>query len=166
MIETSPMLLRTMMLTLLLAAFSHAHGQQLPKSGTISWHTGWKAVPEAMTTADKAMQGHGTTIGISFNDTGSGPLHQGPAECVFTFLAIDGKGRNKGYCAFGDPDGDRIFTDWDGTAAPGKDDAGVNNIVGGTGKYAGMQGSGPWTCKPASQNGALMCRQSLNYRLP
>ena len=30
-----------------------AGAQQLPKSGSISWHTGWKFVGEVMTVADK-----------------------------------------------------------------------------------------------------------------
>ena len=44
----------------------------------------------------------------------SGPLHGGPAMCFYTFFARDGGDVSNGYCAFGDVDGDRIFTDWDG----------------------------------------------------
>lgn len=139
--------------------------QQLPKSGSINFHTGFRIGAEAMTVADKHLQGHGTAIGISFNDKGSGPLHGGPATCFFAFNVIDGRGNNKGYCAFGDADGDRLFTDWSGNASPDGDN-GTNNIVGGTGKYAGITGSGPWKCKPAGANGEDHCTQRLDYRLP
>ena len=141
-----------------------AHGQSLPRSGTISWHTGWSAKGGAVTVAENQMQGHGTTSGTTFNDKGSGPLHLGPANCFYTFFIANGKGKGKGFCAFGDVDGDRIFTDWEGT--DGAEGArGINTITGGTGKYAGITGSGPYRCAPPGANGELQCTQSLNYRL-
>lgn len=111
------------------------------------------------------MQGHGSSIGITFNDKRSGPLHGGPAICFYVFFESDNGTKNKGYCAFGDADGDRIYTDWYGTQ--GADGGqGVNEIVGGTGKYAGIQGNGPWKCKNAEANGQLHCIQRFDYRLP
>ena len=144
-----------------------AGAQQLPKSGSISWHTGWKFVGEVMTVADKHLQGHGTVVGTTFNDKGSGPLHLGPADCFIALSLIDGKGNNLGYCAFGDADGDRIFTEFTGKLGlPNGYDEGTNVISGGTGKYAGIQGSGPWKCKGAGANGEIQCAQRLDYRLP
>ena len=150
------------------ATFCTATGaQQLPRSGSINFHTGWKFVGEALTVADKHVQGHGTVVGVTFNDKGAGPLHLGPAECFIAFFVIDGRGKNKGYCAFGDADGDRIFTDFTGTLSSGEQgDQGINEIAGGTGKYAGIQGSGPWKCKNVSANGEVQCAQRLDYRLP
>jgi hypothetical protein len=144
-----------------------ASGQQLPKTGSISFHTAWKFTGEALTVADKHVQGHGSVVGATFNDKGTGPLQLGPAECFITFFVIDGRGKNKGYCAFGDADGDRIFTDFTGTISSGdQGDQGINEIAGGTGKYAGIQGSGPWKCKNAGPNGEVQCAQRLDYRLP
>jgi hypothetical protein len=141
------------------------NAQQLPKSGSINIHTGLREVGEAKNVAEKQMQGHGSVIGTSFNDKGSGPLHGGPALCFYTFFVADNGVKNKGYCAFGDADGDRIFTDWHGNAvADGTE--GTNNIVSGTGKYAGIQGSGPWKCRNAGPSGDLSCTQRLDYRLP
>jgi hypothetical protein len=148
--------------TCLTVLYSVSHAQQLPKSGTINFHTGWKWTGEGLTVADKHMMGHGTAIGSTFNDKGSGPLHQGPASCFGTFHFIDGHGRNSGVCAFGDPDGDRIFTEYVGTDGA----QGTNNIVGGTGKFIGIQGSGPWKCQGSGGNGELQCAQRLDYRLP
>lgn len=150
---------------LLAILFSAAGAQQLPKSGTIAVHTGWKSSGEALEVAEKRMQGHGSVIGITFNDKGSGPLHGGPATCFYVFFANDSGTKNKGYCAFGDSDGDRIFTDWHGTQSA-EGGQGVNEIVGGTGKYAGIQGNGPWKCKDAGANGQLNCTQRFEYRLP
>lgn len=67
--------------------------------------------------------------------------------------------------ANGDADGDRIFTDFTGNI--GSDGAnGTNVISGGTGKYAGASGSGPWKCKFPGANVELQCAQRLHYRLP
>lgn len=141
------------------------NAQQLPKSGSISFHTGWKDIAEATQVAEKRVQGHGKDVGVTFNDKGSGPLHLGPANCFYSFDLADGNGPVKGYCAFSDADSDRIFTDFTGTIGP--DGAnGTNMISGGTGKYAGVTGSGPWKCKLMGPNGENQCAQRLDYKLP
>ena len=149
----------------LAACCAAASAQQLPKSGSINFHTGWKLTGEAITPADKHMLGHGSAVGTTFNDKGNGPLHLGGADCFYSFLVIDGVGKNKGSCSFGDADGDRIFTNFTGNLSP-DGDSGTNEIAGGTGKYVGIQGSGPWKCKGAGNNGELQCAQRLDYRLP
>lgn len=149
------------------AVFCTASGaQQLPKSGSINFHTGWKDTGGALEVADKRLQGQGMVTGVTFNDKVSGPLHLGPANCSYTFMAVEGNAKNKGYCTFSDVDGDRIFTDFTGTSTPDGQGNGTNEIVGGTGKYAGIQGNGPWKCKYVGRNGESQCAQRLDYRLP
>jgi hypothetical protein len=151
----------------LAAVCAPVNGQDLPRSGSISWHTGWKLTAEAMTVAEGQVEGHGTAIGTSFNDKGAGPLHLGAAECVIAFFVIKGSGSNVGYCSFGDADGDRIFTEFTGKLGlPNGYDEGTNVISGGTGKYAGITGRGPWKCKTVGGNGGIQCAQRLDYRLP
>jgi hypothetical protein len=145
--------------------YSTARAEQLPKTGTINFHTGWKYAADVVNATDKHVVGRGSVTGVTFNDKGSGPLHLGPANCFEAFFIVEGKGRDKGFCAFGDPDGDRIFTDFSGTFGP-DGASGTNEIVGGTGKYAGIQGSGPWKCKGVGNNGENQCTQRLDYRLP
>ena len=142
-----------------------ANAENLPKSGTIKIHTGWAASGDTVTLAENHMQGHGTVSGSAFNENGSGPLHLGPANCVYTFFLLDGSIKGKGYCAFGDRDGDRLFTDYEGTDGAGGP-KGINTIIGGTGKYAGIKGSGQYNCEPGGANGELACKQNFNYRLP
>ena len=139
--------------------------QQLPKSGSISFHTGWKDTADANEVADKRYQGQGRSVGTTFNDKGAGPLHLGAANCSSAWVVTEGSGPIKGYCAFGDADGDRVFTDFTGNISPSGAE-GINNISGGTGKYAGATGSGPWKCRPSGKNGELQCAQRLDYRLP
>ena len=153
----------TLLIGLFLTALAGTlSAQNLPKSGSISWHTGWKNSGETLAVAEGHVQGHGSAVGTSFNDKGRGPLHVGPAECVYTFYAIGDTDESKGYCAFGDPDGDRIFTEW-----TGKGSSGTNVIVGGTGKYAGISGRGPWMRSgPTGKNGGWVTFQRLDYKLP
>jgi hypothetical protein len=143
-----------------------ASGQQLPKSGSISVHSGYWAVGEAVTVAEKTVQGHGNNRGITFNDQGSGPLHLGPTDCFYTFSTIADHTKVKGYCTFGDADGDRIFTDFKGASQPSGYVEGTHEVDGGTGKYAGIQGTMMFKCKYSGSNGELECIQRLDYRLP
>ena len=72
-----------------------AYAQQLPRTGSIAFHTGWKFTGELKKLGPAHMQGHGTVSGVTFNDSGSGPLHLGPANCFDVFFVVDGKGLRK-----------------------------------------------------------------------
>lgn len=138
--------------------------EAIPKAGTIEFHTGWKVTANTVTPAEKYSLGNGGVSGVTFNNEGSGPLHLGPANCVGTFFIKDGKAKDKGFCAFGDAEGDRLFTEYTGIFdAEGAN--GINEIIGGTGKYAGATGSGPYRCKMMGNNGELQCAQRLDYKL-
>jgi len=153
--------------SLFIAVFcSSVVAEQLPKSGSISVHSGYWAVGEAVNVADKTVQGHGNNRGITFNDKGSGPLHLGPTDCFYTFATIADHTKVKGYCTFGDTDGDRIFTDFKGAFQPSGYVEGTHEVDGGTGKYAGIQGTMMFKCKYSGPNGELECIQRLDYRLP
>jgi hypothetical protein len=149
----------------LIAISAGASAQQLPKSGSIGFHTGWKDTADTNEVAPNRFQGQDRAVGTTFNDKGSGPLHLGPANCSGVFVVTDGSGPIKGYCAFGDADGDRIFTDYTGNITPNGAE-GTNIISGGTGKYTGITGSGPWKCKGSGKNGELQCAQRFDYKLP
>ena len=102
---------------------------------------------------------------MTFNDDGSGPLHLGPANCSFTFVVTDGSGPVKGYCAFGDADGDRIFTDFTGNVPCGsrrnEHDRRWNRKVRWNHRERTIR-----KCKGSGKNGELQCAQRLDYRLP
>jgi hypothetical protein len=153
------------MMILTIAGVAHADGA-LPKQGSISIHSGYYAVGESVNVAEKQAQGHGTNRGISFNDNGSGPLHRGPTDCFYTFSAVKEPTRAKGYCTFGDADGDRIFTEFSGAFNSEGYVQGSHTVDGGTGKYAGIQGTMSFKCKYAGGNGEIEWTQRLDYRLP
>ena len=148
------------------AIWADHHGD-LAKSGTINYHTGFSCPSDMATTPEGIMLGTGTCTGVTYNDSGSGPLHMGAAQCHFSFFVNNGDARNKGYCFWSDADGDRIFTDFDGDpSANNGGGEGVNVLAGGTGKYEGISGSGPWKCTWLGADGELHCNQTFNYELP
>ena len=75
--------------------------------------------------------------------------------------AFDIKGDVVGKCSWSDADGDNLYTSFEGNAANKK---GTSYITGGTGKYAGITGQGPWVCSGAA-GGESMCNQSLTYEI-
>ena len=151
----------------LAALCTAAAADPLPKSGSISVHSAFRTAFERLPVADKHGISHGDNRGVTFNDKGSGPLHLGPADCTFASFITNDTGRNKGFCAFGDPDGDRIFTEWVGTFNLTDGNVqGTNDVISGTGKYAGITGSGPWKCRFAGTNGEVQCTQRIDYKLP
>lgn len=154
------------MRTFLLAVFSlmfisgpvFADGHSLAKSGVIKFHTGWKCeYPSTAGTDDKVVGGV-QCQGYTFSSDGSAALHEGPAGC---YGAFNVEGNIVGQCSWSDADGDNLYTLFDGNAFT---NIGTNNITGGTGKYAGMTGSGPWVCKGVA-TGESMCNQSLTYEI-
>ena len=159
--------LRAVVSLVCLAVLSTTIGAQgLPKSGNITVHSGWKSIGETTQAAEGRTYGFGSFWGVVFNDKGSGPLHSGPVVCPYTLEILGGVLTAKGQCSWSDLDGDRFFTDWTGSLPPNGQFDGLNQITGGTGKYTGMQGKGPFHCKPLNGNGQWACTQQFDYRLP
>ena len=141
--------------------------QALPKSGSINVHSGYWAIGEMVAYANKQhTQGHGNNRGSTFNDNGSGPLHLGPTDCFYTLDITSERTKVKGYCTFGDPDGDLIFTDFRGASNAEGYLEGMHDVDAGTGKYSGIQGSMTFKCRFSGNNGELQCTQRLDYKLP
>jgi hypothetical protein len=138
----------------------------LPKSGSFTVYSGWKAVGETtVNITDKHIEGAGTAWGVAFNTAGSGPLHMGPLTCTYTYEVIDGAGTSGGKCVWSDVNGDKIFTDYSGTSTPAGDYTGMNTITGGTGKFTGIQGKAPFQCKFLNAQGQTACTQQFAYQL-
>ena len=158
-------ILITFMTIMFFSSVAQADSHGIAKSGTINYVIGWYF--DAANIAPQAEDwsiGVGNAKGAIFNLNGSGPLHEGRALCAAVSLVTPNGASNKGNCYFGDQDGDRIFTSFTGDLGTG---SGINNIIGGTGKYAGITGSGPWECDwpgPAD-NGGFNCRNSFTYEI-
>ena len=73
---------------------------------------------------------------VVWNNAGSGIFHDMTANC--NGFGVGNKAN--GYCSYVDADGDKMFTAWEALG----DGEGSSNLLGGTGKYAGIQGSEVW----------------------
>ena len=86
--------------------------------------------------------------GISRGQDEKSPFYNNTIHCLGSFHAIKGVFENDtGFCAYTRPDGDQIFMTFEAKGKLGVTDGGVSGngiakIVGGTGKCAGIQGSG------------------------
>jgi hypothetical protein len=143
-----------------------ANAEQLPKSGTISINSGWKANGEVMQVGEGRVFGWGSFYGVTFNQRGSGPLHMGVAICSYTLDLTAGAGPGRGACAWTDGEGDKIYTDYAGTLGTDGVFNGMNQFTGGTGKFSGITGKAPFQCKALSDKGHFGCTQQFEYRLP
>ena len=137
----------------------------LPSSGTFKLHSGWKGIGETTKISDNHTFGSGNFWGVAFNDAGSGPLHAGPVVCAYTLDTVGGAGTLQGACAWGDSDGDKIFTSYVGKVSASGALEGMNNITGGTGKFDGIQGKAPFQCQFLNDQSQAMCTQQFEYQM-
>jgi hypothetical protein len=152
-------------LTIALALGFPAIAADLPQSGSIKVHSGWKSVGEVVEVGENHVFGAGNYWGATFNDTGGGPLNGGAAVCSYTFELTNKAGPVQGDCAWGDSDGDKFYVNYSGKIAASGVLDGLNKITGGTGKFNGIQGQGPFHCTALNDKGQYICTQQFDYSL-
>jgi hypothetical protein len=86
--------------------------------------------------------------------------------CTYTFQTVNTPSQDEGACAFGDAGGaDKILITYSGTETE-TEGHGTGAIIGGIGKYAGVQGKMAYQCKPVDQEHELTaCTQQFDYQL-
>lgn len=109
--------------------------------------------------------------GVALSDTGEGLLHGAAVRCVGGMLVVNGSFDNEtNACVYTRPDGDQLFTTSKVAGRQGEAARGVSTIVGGTGKLAGITGSGEFTrtsVRPVAEGASLSyARSRTHYRLP
>lgn len=109
---------------------------------------------------------HGTVTGLSFNATGKGPLHMSKTDCSYSVFTHKKIKRITGFCAHEDKEGDKLFIQYSGNSNNEGEWEGTDEIIGGTGKFEGTQGSGPYACNNTHKEGEFPCTTKLEYRLP
>jgi hypothetical protein len=139
----------------------------LPKEGTIKIHSNANLNNQSVDVGEKHFMTSGNSWGVTYNDAGSGPLHMGAWFCDWTFHNVIDPIPIGGACAFGDAEGmDKIYIPWTGTLGESGTGQGTGTIIGGIGKYNGIQGKMTWQCKmidPA--HGLNGCTQQFDYQL-
>jgi hypothetical protein len=152
-------------LTAALAFGCPAIAADLPQSGSFKLHSGWKGVGEVVQIEKDHVFGAGHFYGVTFNDAGSGPLHNGAVFCPYALELMNGAGPLQGLCAWSDSDGDKIFTYATGKIAASGAASGEHQITGGTGKFKGIQGKGSFQCIALNDKAQYACTQQFEYSL-
>lgn len=140
-----------------------ASAEALPKSGNIQLQSIQRG-----NSMDKYNDEytHGTVTGVIFNVAGKGPLHMGKTACSFSVFTHKKINKITGFCAYEDQEGDKLFIQYSGNSGKEGEWNGVDEIIGGTGKFVGAKGSGPYSCANTHKEGEFPCTTKLEYRLP
>jgi hypothetical protein len=85
--------------------------------------------------------------GVRVSDTGEGPFHNMSTWNVGVIYFEKGIGRLRGYIIDTDPEGDKVIMELTETAThpSTKPTSGTAKIIGGTGKFEGIQGNMEYT---------------------
>jgi hypothetical protein len=122
----------------------HVYGQPIAKEGEVSGvflHSGAIKIIELA---------EGTGIinwenkGVWKEDSSEGPFHNSLISCAGVFIFLKGVGKSHGNCVLADSDGDKYLfevTQENMKLEPGRQE-GKFIIIGGTGKFSGIQGEG------------------------
>lgn len=135
----------------------------LPKSGKIDLRSIYKGTSLTKFNDDYS---HGTLTGVTFNELGKGPLHLSKVACSFSIFTHKEINKSAGFCNYEDGDGDNIFIRYAGTGGAVGEWNGIDEIIGGTGKYKGILGGGTGSCTNTDKKGEFPCTATLEYRLP
>jgi hypothetical protein len=88
----------------------------------------------------------------------------GVVVCPYTLGLTSGAGPFQGACAWGNGDGDQIFTSYLGKISASGALDGMNKITGGTGKFKGIQGQAPFQCHSLNDKAQVSCTQQFEYQ--
>lgn len=163
-----------LLFTALLIALVPAHAAAepaLPKEGsgnTTSYYTG---SGKRMDAGKEHAVINYDALGISTNDAGQGFLHAMSWRCMGSVPATKGEYEERGVCLIVDKDGDQVFGKYTASGRIGAPAKGTLTFVGGTGKYAGIDGTAEWTrtpLRPVAADGTFhsVIKHTYKYKLP
>jgi len=146
----------------LASIYINISAEELPTSGHIDLQSVYKG---AFITKFNDDYSHGAVTGVTFNKLGEGALHMGKVACSFSIFSRNDIKKAIGFCTYKDKEGDEIFIQYSGTSNTKNEWNGTDDIIGGTGKYKGIQGSGPYSCAMSDAESEFPCTLSLEYHL-
>ena len=144
---------------------------QIPKEGASSYIIGYSGTYKAVAMGQERIQMTYEVLGVIVSDSSECILQNASLRCVGSFHATKGAYEDdRGFCVCTRPDGDQLFTSYEASGRLGAVGKGTVTYVGGTGKFAGIQGSGEFTrinVRPAAE-GTLQGynRVKEHYKLP
>lgn len=118
----------------------------IPKEGSGSYINVLSGAVKAMPAGKEQVQVSYEVMGVSLTDTGEGILHNSSVRCMGGMHVANGVFEDEaGTCVYTRPDGDQAFATYKASGKLGATAKGTFTYVGGTGKLAGITGSGEFT---------------------
>ena len=125
---------------------------------------------KAVALGENYMYGAGEGFGVWVGDTGKEMCHGASFHPVGGFQVEKGFYGETGGVIWTLLNGDKIILKYITSAKPGETPKGTITILGGTGKCAGIEGSGEYTMHPSvpSVEGVWqgLCKMKIHYKLP
>ncbi len=113
------------------------------------------------------------SFGVTVSDRGEGLFHNVTLRCNGAYLVEKGGWESEGYCSYTLKDGEKVFISikFGGkTGTPMPPAQGTAKMIGGTGKYSGIQGGAEYTSyflRPSAEGISQSYNKSkITYKLP
>jgi len=157
----------------ILVAFGMEAKAQIPKEGTTlqTWY--YSGTFKALPMGQERLQMNYEMMGLVIGEGGTSKniFHNASFHFLGALHAVKGEFEGGGFGVAVRPDGDKVFFTYKDIGKVGVGTTkGIWTIVGGTGKLAGIQGEGEYTCtdvRPAAE-GTFQgyCPDKVHYKLP
>lgn len=166
---------KTIMISILALVLSvvatPAPSEEIAEVGAATGKTYYTGTFKIIPMGSERVQVSYEAFGVNVSDPKEGLLHNASGHCIGGFHAVKGVYRDDaGFCVFTRPDGDQVFITFRATGETGKRGMGNSEIVGGTGKFIGITGSGEFTRHnlrpPKKGHFAIFDISTLRWKLP
>lgn len=143
MIKKSMALILTL---LLLVVAGPVVAEEMAREGSGSSRIYWTGTFDVLPMGKERVQMNYEGYSVYVSDTEKGLLHHATGHVVGGLLAVKGVYENdSGLISYTRPDGDQIFLTYKCSGTMGKSAKGTIILVGGTGKFIGITGTGEFT---------------------
>ena len=141
--------------------------EEIPKSGTVDIHSAFYFAGTVTQVGEEHMYADGPYWGVSFNNAGSGFLHNATWHCPGISELVAGRNITVGLCTITDGKRGVIHGTWGGGGPIGGGLEGKLKLTAGAGGYKGITGILDFSCNAVSEDGRqLSCKQNVSYMLP
>jgi hypothetical protein len=113
------------------------------------------------------------SFAVVISDTGEGLFHTATLRCMGANFTEKGSWEGEGYCAYTLKDGEKVFMSFKmggKTGTPMPPSQGASKMIGGTGKYSGIEGRTEYTSyylRPSAEGISQMYNKAkIIYKLP
>lgn len=137
----------------------HAAAADLPRDGTYDHQSCYVGPHYVIAHSKDHMAGSYAATGGSLAPAGD-PFHAASGVCYGAWTLLNGEYSESGACEFTDGSGDRFM----GVYSRRNQEKGIWRMVGGTGKFVGISGSGhfiPGTALPQPAGQVVACNREI-----